>query len=80
LLAHSSDLLIIVVTTGSEVCLSVLLVSELLKMRRHVNILLGLVEGVDALFEESVLDTIILLLGVGNFLGGLVVAELASFG
>ena len=49
-------------------------------MGLHVQLLLGLVEGIDALFEESVLDAIILLLGVGNFLGGLVVAELAGFG
>lgn len=47
-------------------------------MRLHVQLLLGLVQCVDTLFEELVLHTIILLLRVCDLLGRLVVTELAS--
>ena len=49
-------------------------------MRLHVELFLWLVQGVDALFKELVLHTVVLLLRIGNFLGWLVVTELASLG
>ena len=49
-------------------------------MRLHVQLLLRLVEGVDTDLEELVLHAIVLFLGVGNFLGRLVVSELSSLG
>lgn len=53
---------------------------ELLHVSLHVEHLLGLVEDLKALLEEGVLHIVVLLFGHGDFLSGLVVAELASLG
>ena len=80
LFAHSGDLLVFVVEASGIPILPVLLVLKLVEVRLHVELLLGLVERVYALFEELVLDAIVLLLGVRDFLGGLVITELARLG
>lgn len=53
---------------------------ELLQVRLHVELLLGLVQGVDARFEELVLHSVVLFLGHCDFLSRLVVSKLARFG
>jgi len=80
LLPHGGDLLILRITARGEVRLGLLLFLKLLQVRLHVELLLGLVERVDACFEELVLDTVVFFFGIGDFLSGLVVAELASLG
>ena len=47
-------------------------------MRLHVELLLRFIKRVNTSLEELMLDSIVLFLGVGNFLGRLVVSELAS--
>ena len=80
LLAHGGHLLVISIAPGGIGGLSPLLLLELAQVGLHVELLLGLVEGVDADLEELVLDAVVLLLGVGYLLGRLIVAELSGFG
>lgn len=78
LLAHSLNLGLFGGAAGCEAILAILLFFKLIQVRLHVELLLRLVEGVDACLEELVLHFVVLLLGVGDFLGGLIVAELAG--
>lgn len=80
LLPHGGDLLILGITACGEVRLGLLLFIKLLQVRFHIELLLRLVERVDACFEELVLDTVVFFFGIGDFLSGLVVAELTSLG
>ena len=80
LLAHSGDLLVFVVKATGIASLTVLFFLKLVEMCLHIELLLGLVKRVYPLFEELVLDAVILLFGVCNFLGGLVVTKLARLG
>ena len=80
LLAHSGDLLVFVVEATGIASLTVLFFLKLVEMCLHIKLLLGLIKRVYPLFEELVLDAVILLFGVCNFLGGLVVTKLARLG
>ena len=80
LLAHGLDLDIFPVESIGHRSLPVLLSTELGQVRLHVQLLLWLVQRIDPLLEELVLHLVILLLRVGNFLGWLVISELASLG
>jgi len=62
LLPHGGNLHILVVKTVSEGCLTILLPIKLHQVRLHVQLLLGLVERIDALLEKFVLDFVILFL------------------
>mmetsp|Transcript_38027 Transcript_38027/g.46462 ORF Transcript_38027/g.46462 Transcript_38027/m.46462 type:complete len:415 (-) Transcript_38027:290-1534(-) len=80
LFAHGGHLAVLLLAAGCHTGLPVLLLFKFFKMRLHVELLLRLVERVNASLEELVLHLVVLLLRVGNLLGGLVVAELASLG
>jgi hypothetical protein len=62
LLPHSRHLLVLVVAAGRVVCLSVRLLVKLLQVRLYVELLLGLIERVNARFEELMLDSVVLFL------------------
>ena len=80
LLPHGCHLAVFRVRPLRHTRLPLFLFFKFSHVRFHVELFLGLVESVDALLEELVLNTVVLLLRVGNFLGGLVVSKLASFG
>ena len=80
LLAHGGYLAFLVLTARGNRCLSVLLFLKLLQVRLHVQLLLWLVERVNACLEELVLHSVVLFLRVGNLLRRLVVAKLARLG
>ena len=77
LLAHCRNLFVLVVETGCNGRLALLLFIEFFHVGFHVELLLGFVESVDSSFEELVLHFVILLFGDSNFLRRLVVPELA---
>ena len=79
LLPHSRHLLVLVVAASRIVCLSLRLLVKLLQVSLNVELLLRLIESVNARLEELMLNSVVLLLRVGNFLSRLVIAELASF-
>ena len=62
LFTHRSHLFIVIVATACEIGLTVLLLVKLQKMGLHIELLLWLVKGIDANFEELVLNTVIFLL------------------
>ena len=80
LLAHGGDLLVFVVEASGLASLTVLFILELVEVRLHIQLLLGLIKRVYPLLEELVLDPVVLLLRVSDFLGGLVITELARLG
>lgn len=80
LLAHCRHLGFFGGAAGRKTVLAVLLLLKLLQVSLHVQLLLWLVEGVDARLEELVLHFVVLFLGVGDFLSRLVVAKLAGLG
>lgn len=80
LLAHGGYLAFLILTARGNCCLSVLLFLELQQVRLHVQLLLWLVERVNACLEELMLHSVVLFLRVGNLLSRLVVAKLARLG
>lgn len=80
MLAHGLNLDIFPVQRIGHRSLAVLLSAELRQVRLHVQLLLRLIQRIDPLFEELVLHLVVLLFGVGNFLGWLVVSKLAGLG
>ena len=79
LLAHRRHLGFFGVVTSCNASLALFLLLKLVEVGFHVELLLRLVQGVDAGLEELMLHLVVLFLGVSNFLGGLVVPKVARF-
>ena len=62
LLPHGRHLFVLVVAAGRVVCLIVRLLLKLLQVSLHVELLLGLIERVNASLEELMLDSVVLFL------------------
>ena len=62
LLPHSSHLLVFVIAAGRVVCLRIRLLVKLLQVSLHVELLLRLIERVNASLEELMLDSVVLFL------------------
>ena len=62
LLAHGSHLAIFLVGALSHTSLSLLLLLKLLHVSLHVQLLLGLVQSIDALLEELMLNAVVFFL------------------
>lgn len=80
LLSHVVRFLFLLVKFLGQICLSRLLIVELLHVRLHVELLLRLVKRVDSHLEKVVLDLVVLAAGHCNFLSRLVVPKLTCLG
>ena len=79
LLTHRSHLAVLLVRALSHASLPLFLLFKFANVSLHIQLLLRLVQRVDALFEELMLNMVVFFLRVGDLLGWLVVTELASF-